>query len=478
MAKQIPTLHVSFERQNLRIGMARWLFPRGHTMRFEWLALLAYRRKTRLPDESWADARAIARLPHWRGKTPPHIGTNIGRYLQDLVRRGSRIVDVQNAWSGPYRLEVPAAAVSFDIPLEEVRRRLHIPESFPPGAPERYREFTWHYAKAQALVYQGQLSVQGHERTTSAYREFLRLAEDVRFVPNLRLLAIVAALGVQYRLGLFQTASQTLGRFRGLLERATDASLKARYILAVSRGEHRRANGATINMRTEAGINAATAYAAEAGDRAALGEIGDRTGWLHAKNGRNEDAINSLLQVLECHLVTGNFDRVHACCCNIGSILHRMDEPYYREAREWLLLSVRISHWMHLGRDGAHAEIVLAKMDIEGRRSKRARRWIERALHVAEEAGNQVDVADAKLIDALWHQSFGTPGAEKRALADAVRGYRALQNFNLGQKETYIKHKFPTIWEEVLGTVAADRNGPRVRRAKRPQARKGRATKE
>ena len=478
MSKPLPTLHVSFERQNLRIGTARWLFARGHTMRFEWLALLAYRQKTRLPDESWVDARAIARLPHWRGKTPPHIGTNIGRYLQDLGRRGFRIVDAENAWSGPYRLAVPAVAVSFDLPLEEMRKRLHIPEPLPPGAPEQRREFTWHYAKAHALVYKGQLSVQGHERTASAYREFLRLAEDARFVPNLRLLATVAAVSVQYRLGLFQTAGQTLGRFRSLLDRATDASLKARYVLAFSRGEHRRASGAAINMRTEAGINAATAYAAEAGDRAALGEIADRTGWLHAKNGRNEDAVSALLQALECHLVTGNFDRVHACCCNIGSILHRMEEPYYREARQWLLLSLRISHWMQLGRDGAHAEIILAKMDIERRRPKRARGWLKRAMHVAEEAGNQVDIADAKLTEALWHQSFGALGAEKRALADAVRRYRALQNFNLGQKENYIKHKFPTLWEEVMGTVAVDRNTRRVRRAKRPRARKGRAKKE
>ena len=478
MAKPLPTLHVSFERQNLRLGPARWLFPRGHTMRFEWLALLAYRRKTRLPDQSWVDARAVARLPHWRGRTPPHIGTNIGRYLQDLVRRGFRIVDAEHAWSGSCRLEVPAAAVSFDLPLEEVRKRLHVLEPSPPGAPAQYREFTWRYAQAQALVFKGRLSVRGHERTASAYREFLRLAEDARFIPNLRLLATVAAVSVQYRLGLFQTARQTLGRSRGLLDRATDASLKARYYLAVSRGEHRRASGAAINMRTEAGLNAATAYATEAGDRAALGEIADRTGWLHAKNGRNEDAIRALLQALECHLVTGNFDRVHACCCNIGSILHRMDEPYYREARQWLLLSLRISHWMHLGRDGAHAEVILAKMDIEGRRPTRARGWLQRAMHVAEEAGNQVDVADAKLIEALWHQSFGAPGAEKRALADAVRGYRALQNFNISQKENYIKHKFPTIGEEALGTVAADRIGRRIRRAKRTRMRKGRAKKE
>lgn len=465
MAKQTPPLHVSFEKQNLRLGSARWLFPRGHTMRFEWLALLAYRRMTRLPDEAWVDAKAVARLPHWRGKTPPHIGTNIGRYLQDLAQRGFRIVLAENAWSGPYRLEVPAAVVSFDVPLDEVRRRLHILGPSAPGAPEQYCEFTWRYAKAQALVYKGQLSVQGSERTTSAYREFLRLAEDTRVIPNLRLLAAVAAMSVQYRLGLFQTAKQTLGRFRGLLNRATDASLKARYYLADSRGEHRRANGAAINMRTEAGLNAATTYATEAGDRAALGEIADRMGWLHAKNGRNEDAIKTLLQALECHLVTGNFDRVHACCCNIGSILHRMEEPYYREARAWLLLSLRISHWMHLGRDGAHAELILAKMDIEGRRAERARRWIARATQVAQAAGNQVDVADAQLIDALWHQSFGTPGAERRALADAIRGYRALQNFNIVQKENYIKHKFPTIGEEVLGEAAAARTRRSFRRS-------------
>lgn len=471
MSPRPPILHVSFAKHNLRVGSSRWLFARGQTMRFEWLALLAYRRKTRMADQCQVDTRAVARLPHWRGKVPSHIGTNIGRYLQDLERRHIRLVTAENAWSGPYWLEVLPDNLSFDIPLEDVRKRLHIVEPTVPGEQEMYLTFTWRYAQAQTFVYRGQLRAQGHEHTTSAYREFLRLAEDARFTPNLRLLAAVAAVGVQYRLGLFQTAAQTLGRLRGLVSRATDASLKARFCLAVSRSEHRSANGAAINRRTEAGLNAAMAYAAEAGDRAALGEIAERMGWFHAKSGRNEDAIASLLQALEAHLVTGNFDRVQACCGDIGSILHRLDEPYYREARKWLLLSLRISHWMHLGRNGAHAEVILAKMDIEQRRPTRARGWLQKARRIARAAGNQVDIADELLIRALWHQSFGSAAAEKRALTDAVRRYRGLQNFNLAQKENYIRHKFPTSWEEVLGTTTPVPPGRRHTRTK-PRARR------
>lgn len=451
MANHREMLHLSFAKQNVRLGATRWLFARGHAMRFEWLALLAYRVKVRAPDQTWVDAHAIARLPHWRGRTPPHIGTNVGRYLQEFERQRLNIVESERTWSGPYRLAIAPAEASFDIPLEEVRKRLHLVEPSLPGAQEQYLEFTWRYAKAQTFVYKGELRAQGHERTTSAYREFLRLAEAASFSPNLRLLAAIAAVNVQHRLGLYKTAQQTLDRFRGLMTRASDASLKARFFLAASLGEQRRASGAAANMRTEAGLSAATAYAAEAGDRAALGEIAERTGWFNAKNGRNETAIMAMLQALEAHLVIGNFDRAHATCCNIGSVTHRLEAAHYREARKWLLLSIRISDWMHLGRDGAHAEVILAKMDIEQDRPGRARGWLRRATRVARAAGNQLDVADVKLMDALWHQSFGTPAAEKRALADAVQGYRALQNFNFPQKADYIKKKFPITWQEILG---------------------------
>ena len=462
-------LRFCFAERNVRVGPSRRLFKRGHTMRFEWLALLAYKRLTKAPHESSVEIREIARLPHWRGKTPSNISADVRRYLRDFERRRLRIIVAESVWAGPYRLDVAPSKVAFDIPLDEVRRRLRLVDAAAIGSQDVYRQFTWRYVQAQTFIYEGRLRSQGQEQKTSAYRICRQLAAWTRCPTNLRLLACIAAVNVQYRLGLFETAGQTLRSYRSLFKRATDESLKSRFYLAISWGQHRRASGAEANMRTESGLNAAAAFAGAAGDRTALGELSERIGGFHTKNGRHRESINTYLQALEYFLVAGNFDRVQACCCNIGSIMHRLDLPYYREARAWLYLSLRISHWMHLGRDGAHAEVILAKINIEENRRQSARRWIQKAFRVAQNAPNPLDYADATLIDALWHQSFGKLDAEKQSLIEAVVRYRSLHNFNLAQKENYIKHKFPTIWKEVFEKAQAERRRHRFGVVKRKQ---------
>ena len=444
---------VNFQERNVRIARSQRLFAKGHTMRFEWIALLAYQRRTQPAVQAWVGLREIARLPHWQGKSAHHIGTNVGRYIQRFEENGRSLVVCQSPWAGPYQLNVASTEVTFDRELHEVRTLLRIGEERREGVRREILRFAWDFVQAQSWVYGGRLSGAGDERGVSAYRAFLRLAEDRAFSPHLRMLACIAAVNVQYRLGLFQTAESTLQVYKPLLRRITDASLKSRYYLALAWGEHRRASDRKTHKRLEAALNLATAYAGESGDRAVLGEVADRMGAYLTKQDRHEEAIASKLQGLEAHLITGSFDRMQACSANIGSVIHRLNEPYYREARCWLLLSLRICHRMKMGRDSAHTEIILAKMDLETGRKSRARYWLRKAETVARRACHHLDICDTKVMWALWHQRFGKKADELRVLTEALRGYRRLQNFDSARKEHYLARKFPDIWLDALFAV-------------------------
>ena len=117
---------VSFAQKNVQIGDAQWLFPRRHRDRFEWIALLAYRRVTLSHDGGWVSRDDIARLPKWSGKIRKHIGDNISRYLQDFNRGGLDPVEAKSLWTGPYRLTSSREDVTFDLSMEEVAEALCI----------------------------------------------------------------------------------------------------------------------------------------------------------------------------------------------------------------------------------------------------------------------------------------------------------------------------------------------------------------
>jgi hypothetical protein len=79
---------VCFEKQNVRIAPSRWLFAKRQAMRFEWLALLAFRKAAASSENAWVTLDDIARLPSWSGKTHHHIATNVGRYPHGDCRDG------------------------------------------------------------------------------------------------------------------------------------------------------------------------------------------------------------------------------------------------------------------------------------------------------------------------------------------------------------------------------------------------------
>jgi hypothetical protein len=176
------------------------------------------------------------------------------------------------------------------------------------------------------------------------------------------------------------------------------------------------------------------------------------------KKGHHLEAINQLLQALQAYLLTENYEGVEACCANIGSFVHRLGEEYYAEARRWLLTGIAISRWMRIGLDGAHGEMIMGKLYIEGgRQPGLAFRWLKRAERIAERAGNQVSLADVKMVWAFWHQQFGSRVDEIDNLIQALRMFRKLRKFDCKQKELYMAHKFPEVWQEVVRIVNTER---------------------
>lgn len=163
-------LLISFAQQNLQVGK-RWLFKRCERMRFEWLALLALKRTTEAPDQSWITLKEIAKLPSWRGKSRHHIATNVGRYLQSRELKESGLVDAGSVWSGPYRLNLSSASVKFDLPRFQVMKALQIRGVEPTSRKRRdLLEFTLAYTRAYYLMFQGRLSAtREHPARDNAY---------------------------------------------------------------------------------------------------------------------------------------------------------------------------------------------------------------------------------------------------------------------------------------------------------------------
>jgi hypothetical protein len=455
----MPNLLVSFERQNLRLN-GRWLFTSRRKMRFEWLALLAINRRVKPPDDAWTTLAEVGHLPDWTGKATDHIATNVGRYLQAFERAGIQLVAAETRWAGPYRLQIAASSIEFDRPIAEVQRQLRLRRPNPPAQRAELLRFTLSYVRAQWLISQGRL-VAARQRGRSqdnAHSRLLRMAGDRRFSAKLRLIACLGAVDVLYRIGRFQAALKTLVESSRLVHSVRDDVLKARYHLALAWSHSRGSSGPASDNATLKALRTASAFAECGGDRATLGLLAYRTSMYLTKKGSHLEAINQLLQALQAYLLTENYEGVEACCANIGSFVHRLGKHYYAEARRWLLTGIAISRWMRIGLHGAHAEMIMGKLYIEGNRQPGlSLRWLKRAERIAEQAGNQVSLADVKMVLALWHQKHGSRRNEIDILIQALRMFRKLRKFDCKQKELYMAHKFPEVWQEVVTVVNAER---------------------
>ena len=429
-------------------------------MRFEWIALLALQRVAGSPDQSWVTVDDIARLPGWAGKTPHHIATNVGRYLQSFEQEGLTVVDARSRWAGPYRLRLAPSAITFDSPVDEIAKRLRLNRPGRGTDSDQLLRFTLSYSRAQWLVFQGRLVATQEKRrgVDTAYERLLRLAGDSGYIPRLRLMACLAAVRVLFRLGRFQAARKTLAANSRLVEAADDRVLTAHYHLALAWSHMRGSSGGTSNRASEKALSAAREYAEDSGDRGSTGLLAFYTSMYLTKKGKHRESIEQLLQAVEAALITGNYDAVQAYCGDVGSVIHRLGPKHYKEARSWLLLGIAIARWMKIGRDDAHGEMILGKIYTElGKQPRLARFWLQRAERIAQRSGNQVNLADVKMVSAFWHQRFGTRKDQIETLGRALIMFRDLRDFDCRQKERYMARKFPSVWPDVIRFVESPR---------------------
>jgi hypothetical protein len=443
-------LVISFEHQNVRWENSRWIFARGHPMRFEWLALLAFRRLGAPKNQGWVEVDDIAKLPRWAGKNRRSLTMNIARYLQTLQIAAPTLVSADTRWAGPYRLNAGATSIEFDIPLADVKKRLRLYSSRPAVDRKELFGFTLSYARSQCLVFRGRLMPTKRRGDESAYAGFLKLAGQKGLSPRLRLIAQLGAVQILFRVGQFKLARKILIENDSLLRTIQDRALKAQYYLALAWSYQRATSGVAPNRAVEKAISNATAFAETSGDRATLGLIGHRTGGYFTKKGFHAEAVIHYLESLDAHLITGNYEIVQSTCGNIGSVIHRLGPQSYAEARRWLLLGIAIARWMNIGHDDAHGEMILAKIYIEQGKARKAYWLLKRAERIAEIAGNRVNLGDTQMVWGFWYQKFGNRTGERDTLLKALQTFGGIRKFDLRQKKRYMAKQFPEVWSSVL----------------------------
>lgn len=471
---QKTKLLISFEKQNVRLASGQWLFKRRESMRFTWLALMAYKRRTLPGDQAWVSLEEIARLPNWVGRPMKHIRTNVGRYLESAELGRSQLVDAQTIWTGPYRLSAAALSVTFDLPLFEVRKWLRVrPRPASPTKREDLIRFTLSYTRAQWLYFHGLLLTppppsQSKNLTKSrnekerqqdyALKRLKGMVEDRFYGTTLRLLACLTAVDILFRVGQFRAARKPLLDYRHLLRHTPDYALKARYYTKLAWAYQRAETGRRSDRAVEAAIRSASFYAENGDDRDSLGWLAHRTGGYLTKKRDFLEAVNQYILAIESFLITGNYDMVQATCGNLGSSMHRLGQKYYPEVRKWLLLSLTIARRMRLGRDDAHAEMILAKIYLEDGIRFKSDWLLKRAERIAERAGNRVNLADILMVRGLWYKRFGKRDQQIESLTRALCLFRSMPEFDVPQKERYMEHKCPEIWAEVLDRAGSQPN--------------------
>lgn len=442
---------LSFAENNIRLTPDEFSFGRRYALRFQWIALLAHERITRTgPGGGWVDIDQIRRLPLWRGKSRRHIGTVVGRYLQPLT--DLKLVEAKARWGGPYRLLVEPSGIEFDCPLSRVRRLLGILESDVRRLQGEFYEFTFRFCRAESLIFEGRLvpdATKGRRQQMSASQELRAIAGTTAFRPSLRIFAVLAAYLVLDRLGHFKAADYTLDQHRYLLRRVTDPWVMARFQSASSWRHYRRGR----KKQAQQEIDLAYGLAAETIDKLLLGSLADREGTHLSSAAKYEEALPKMLEGLEARLFTGNHDAVQASCFSIGNTLHRMGEQYYPDAQKWLELCVNICRWMHLGRDEALAEIILAKIALEKRSLKRCRVWLGRAETIVQKSRNRLNLIHYNIVWAFYFQRLSKPHRVRERLKQVWDTGSKLAGFDFNTIDRYLGRKFPDAWQEISGTV-------------------------
>jgi len=443
-------LMVLFQKRNVVLGSGRSLFPRCHAMRFQWIALLAYARKMQPARGGWVRVEDIQRLPLWVGRTRHHVGTNVGRYVQQLQASGVRLVEARTAWRGPYRILATSSEIEFDVPVDAVGDHLGLAKAAQDVDERHLRRFVQRYARASSLFVKGHLHLTNpkplRSRRLTAWRGFADLAADRTLSADLRVMAHVGEARTLDRLGRFAAVKDTLLNCRQLVDRATDPYVKARFHLAIAwcwqrAGDHAAAQDA---------LAAARSFLPDTLDQTILGAAEDRDGLHLAASGKYREALPHLLRGLRARLFAENYDAVQASTFNIGQTLHEMGEQHYQQANAWLKLSLDVARWHHVGRDDALPEIILAKIAAESGDSRQFNRWIIKAEERAREVQNLLDVSTCHLVRALELRRRGRSDDVVQHLVRARRVYCNLKGYDWQTRDAYARRKFPELWAQVL----------------------------
>lgn len=449
--------HVSFAQLNVQIGDGQWLFPRRHRDRFEWIALLAYRRATLSHNGGWVNRDDIARLPKWSGKTRKHIGDNVARYLQDLKTAGFSLVETSSPSAGPYRLIHPPEDVLFDLPVDEVTNVLHIAPLRPEIQRDDLLRFVPRFVRAELSLQRGRvISTSTGGTVPGAHSMFIDLVKDHSANPRLQLIATLAAIRVLFRIGRFSAARKTLLDCEETVYQIGDPVLEAQYYLSLAWSYRRAESGMPSNRKVEATLSKAREKASHSGDRSCLGLLAYREAWSLARKKQYDEALAQMSFAVEAAIITLNFTALQAYCTDFGSIAHRIGPRHYAEARRWILIGILLARWARIGRDDAHGEMALGKMYCEmGTKRLTSALWLKRAERVAWEASNPVNLADVQMVRAFWHRHYGSREGLIETLGKAVVQFRRLRNFDSRQKERYMMLEFPSAWLHVLAFAKA-----------------------
>jgi hypothetical protein len=448
-------LLISFAKQSVWFDGQK-LFPTHQRMRFEWFALLAYKRVNQPSDQSSVSASEIARLPSWRGRGQRHIRINVGRYLRSTELARTALVVADKPWAGPYKLDVQALSIRFDVPLNSARQKLNLDVCDEPMSQrEELLRFALLYARAQSLFFRGSLLPHAKENgpKINARDLLMSLVRSKSYNPTLRSLACLAAAELQYRIGDIAEGLRILFANERLFKGTPDLSIKAQFYLKQAWRYQRASSGKTSDREVKRALGKAAAVASASGDRMSLGLLAYRTGLFLTKKAHHEEAISQLIMALEAFLITGNFDMVQSACGNIGSVIHRLGVARYEEARRWLLTSMAIARWTDVGRDDAHAEMILGKIYVESKKPKKRLSWLllKRAERIAAHAGNAINLADTKMVQGFWHKRFGNSRKQYVAtLAEALRVFESLPLFDRRQKKKYMAQSFEKVWDDAL----------------------------
>lgn len=448
---------VLFAQQNIQVGDDRWLFPRRHRDRFEWIALLAYRRATLSHDGGWVSRDDIARLPKWSGKTPKHIGDNVARYLQDLKRGEFDLVEARSPWTGPYRLTTPPQDVSFDFPIDQVTKALRVVPLRPEIQRDDLIRFVPRFVRAELLFQRGGLlSNSTIGRISGAHSLLTDLVRDYPANPRLQLIAILATIRVLFRLGRFGAARETLLQYEPMVKEVGDPVLEAQYYLNLAWSYRRAESGTQSNRAVETALSKARESASSCGDRSCLGLLAYREAWSLARKKQYDDALARMSFAVEAAIIISNFTALQAYCADLGSIAHRIGPSRYAEARRWLLTGMLLARWARVGLDDAHGEMILGKMYSEmGTKKLTAALWLSRSERIARAAGNAVNLADVLMVRAFWHRQYGSRQSLIETLGKALLEFRKLRDFDSRQKERYMMLEFPSVWLQVLAFARA-----------------------